>query len=236
MLTLDRLVVGYGGVPLLPPIDAAVRPGELWALIGRNGSGKSTLLNTLLGQLPAVGGRIAWAGGVPVSFVPQRGEHDAAVPGRALDVVRGGLDRGWSFMAPWHVARRREAVAAAMAEAGAEALAFEPFATLSEGQKQRVGLARALASGPRVILLDEPTSALDAVAERAAFELFDRLRRERGLALVLASHHLGFVPRFATHAILVDRDDGVALAGPIADVLGAPAARRLLGATLEAAS
>ncbi|TNF34311.1 MAG: ATP-binding cassette domain-containing protein [Deltaproteobacteria bacterium] len=219
VLSLDGLVVGYQGRPLLPPLSTAVRPGELWALIGRNGSGKSTLLRTLLGLLAPVGGRMAWARRARVAFVPQRGEHEPAMPARAIDMVRSGVDRGWSFVDPFFVARHREAIRAALEETGATALADEPFATLSEGQKQRVWLARALASGPDVILLDEPTSALDAVAEREAFELLDDLRRERGLAFVMASHHMAYIPRFATHAVLVDRDDGVALAGPIGDVL-----------------
>jgi len=148
------------------------------------------------------------------------------MPARAIDMVRSGVDRGWSFVDPLFVARRREAIREALAETGATGLSLEPFATLSEGQKQRVWLARALASRPDVILLDEPTSALDAVAEREAFELLDHLRRERGLAFVMASHHMAFVPRFATHAVLVDRDDHVALAGPIAEVLASSTYRK----------
>ena len=232
-LTLDALVVGYQGRPLLPPISAAVRPGELWALIGRNGSGKSTLLKTLLGLLPPVAGTLRWGPAARVAFVPQRGEHEDAMPARALDMVRAGVDRGWSFANPLHVLRRAPVVAHALRQAGAEALADEPFSTLSEGQKQRVWMARALASTPSVILLDEPTSALDAVAERDAFELLDRLRREAGLALVLASHHMAFIPRFATHAILVDRDDQVALAGPSAEVLASPTYRKHYAAAEE---
>ena len=230
VLSLDGLVIGYQGRPLLPALTAAVRPGELWALIGRNGSGKSTLLRTLLGLLAPVGGRLSWGRRARVAFVPQRGDHEDAMPARAIDMVRSGVDRGWSFVDPFFVARHREAIRAALHETHADALADEVFATLSEGQKQRVWLARALASSPSVILLDEPTSALDAVAEREAFELLDRLRRERGLALVLASHHMAFVPRFATHAVLVDRDDQVALAGPIAEVLGSATYRKHYGA------
>jgi zinc transport system ATP-binding protein len=229
-LRLDGLVIGYQGRPLLPALSAEVRPGELWALIGRNGSGKSTLLRTLLGLLAPVGGRLSWGRSARVAFVPQRGDHEDAMPARAIDMVRSGVDRGWSFVDPFFVGRRREAIRAALHETHADALADEVFATLSEGQKQRVWLARALASSPSVILLDEPTSALDAVAEREAFELLDRLRRERGLALVLASHHMAFVPRFATHAVLVDRDDQVALAGPIAEVLGSATYRKHYGA------
>jgi len=226
LLSVDALVVGYQGHPLLPPINAQVRRGELWALVGRNGSGKTTLLRTLLGLLPPVGGHLHWGRRARVTFIPQRGEHEAAMPARAIDMVRSGVDRGWSFVNPFFVASRRAAIALALDETDAHALAGEVFTTLSEGQKQRVWLARALASSPDAILLDEPTSALDAVAERKTFELLDRLRREHDLGLLLASHHMAFVPRFATHAILVDRDDHVALAGTMDEILASSTYRK----------
>lgn len=223
LLTLDQLVVGYAKTPLLPPIQLEVRKGELWALVGRNGSGKSTLLKTLLGMLPAVSGRARWAPDVHRSHVPQRGAWDDSVPARGIDMVRDGADRGWSFLRPWLDRAQRDGIAAAVEAAGAGELLSAPFATLSEGQRQRIWLARALASNPRVILMDEPTSALDAVAEEAAFSLFSRLCRERELAIVIASHHLAHLARFATHAVFVDRDSGVALSGPVSEVMGAQA-------------
>ncbi|MCA9518358.1 MAG: ATP-binding cassette domain-containing protein [Myxococcales bacterium] len=221
-LALRGLVVGYKGRGLLPPIEAEVRRGELWALIGRNGSGKSTLLKTLIGLLPPVRGRLAWGRGVRASYVPQRGDYDDAVPARAIDMVRAGVDRGASFLDPLYPFRRRAAVHRAMRDTGCEALAPAPFAQLSEGQKQRVWLARGLASEPGFILLDEPTSALDAVAERASFDLLNGLRRERGLAVLIATHQMASLPSFATHALLVDRDDQVVLAGPIDEILRSP--------------
>lgn len=221
-LALRGLVVGYKGRGLLPPIDAEVHPGEVWALIGRNGSGKSTLLKTLIGLLQPVRGRLAWGRGVRASYVPQRGDFDDAVPARALDVVRAGVDRGASFLDPLYPFRRRAAVQRALRDTGSEALQQAPFAQLSEGQKQRVWLARGLASEPGLILLDEPTSALDAVAERASFALLDGLRQERGLAVLIATHQMASLPSFATHALLVDRDDQVVLAGPIGEILRSP--------------
>jgi ABC-type Mn2+/Zn2+ transport system ATPase subunit len=218
-LTCQALQVGYGTSPLLPAFDMQVCAGEVWALVGRNGSGKSTLLRTLLGELRPVTGRYSVTPDASLAHVAQRGSHDLCVPARAWDMVEGGVDRGWGFLR-W---RGREAlVRRALSEVGAEALAKEPFAHLSEGQKQRILMARALASGPDVLLLDEPTSAMDPMAEREIFDLIDALRVSHGLAVIIASHSMAVLPAIATHVVFLDRDDQIALTGERCQVLSDP--------------
>lgn len=234
LIRAEALRVGHRGRPILPPIDFAVAAGEAWALIGRNGSGKTTLMRTAMGLLPAIAGRVHRAEGLRAAYVPQRAEVDATVPGRALDVVAAGLDHRWSFLDPRVPRRGRAAVAEALAAVDAADLRRQPFVQLSEGQKQRVLIARALVGAPSLMVLDEPTSALDPVSEEAIFALLDDLRRARGLALVIASHQLDYVPRYATHAVLVDREHGQALAGPAADILAAPAFHQRYGAVAAA--
>jgi zinc transport system ATP-binding protein len=219
LLALRSLTVGHGGRAILPPLSLEVRSGELWALVGPNGGGKTTLLRTLVGLLPPVAGTVERPAGEAVGYVPQRSSVDPAVPERVIDLVRGGLDRGLSFLSPLYRRRRRGAVARVLAETSLEALAREPFATLSEGQKQRVLLARALVGDPRLLVLDEPTAAMDVAAERAVFALLERLRRERDLGVVVVGHHLPVLLRGATHVALVDKDDGLAVAGPAGEIL-----------------
>jgi ABC-type Mn2+/Zn2+ transport system ATPase subunit len=225
------LLVGWGARPLLPPLDFSIARGELWGLVGRNGSGKSTLLKTLLDVTGPLGGHAHLRSGARLGFVPQRSDWEPAVPARAIDVVRGGLDGGWASLLPWRPRGATAKARAALAEAQAEAVALQPFATLSEGQKQRVWLARALVADPDLLVLDEPTSALDAEAELQVFELLARWMTERRVGVLLASHHLGLLFERATHLIAVDRDDGLAVAGPREEVLRHPAiggrARRL---------
>jgi zinc transport system ATP-binding protein len=233
LLRLRALEVGYGGRALLPPISFEVRPGELWALVGPNGGGKSTLLGTVVGLLPPVGGGVDRPSGAVVGYVPQRTSVDMAVPARVIDLVRGGHDRGLSFLSPLHPLRGRAAVARAMAETRTEALAHQRFAALSEGQKQRVLLARALVGDPRLLVLDEPTSAMDLGAERAVFELLERLRRERDLAVIVVGHHLPVLLGRATHVALVDQDEGLAVTGPVHEVTRSPAFLARFGALLE---
>ena len=218
LLRVDGLSVGYDGRALLPPVSFAVRPDELWAVMGPNGSGKTTLLRTVLGLLAPVAGRFRWSEGVRVGYVSQRVGLDLSVPARAIDVVRGGLDRGWSFLNPLGLFGSREAVRRAMADTNTESLARRQLVNLSEGQKQRVLVARALACDPQVLVLDEPSSSLDTASERALLALLDALRAHRGVSVLLVNHHLDVALARASHLVLLDAEKQIALSGPMAEV------------------
>lgn len=218
LLSCERLRVGHGGRALVPPVDLTLRPSEFVAVVGRNGTGKTTWFRTVLGLLPPVSGRVTAKPGLRLSYVPQRAQLDPLYPLLARDVVAMGIDRGASF------ARLRlrmpAAVGAALERAGAGAFAGRPFRALSEGQKQRVLLARLLASDPELALLDEPTSAMDGVAEREALAIIDGLRRERGTTVVVISHYLGLIREYADRVILFDSACETVLVGPTDEVLG----------------
>jgi zinc transport system ATP-binding protein len=225
LLRVEGLRVGYRGRALLPPMTFAIRPGDLWGLIGPNGSGKTTLLRTLLGLHPRLGGDMERGAGVRVAYVPQRGDLDAAIPGRVLDVVLEGVDRGWSFLDPLGTLRRRDEVHRALEDVGAAALAHQRFRELSEGQKQRVLVAGALVSRPDLLVLDEPTSAMDHAGEHAVFDLLETLRTSRRLAVLVVSHHTALLMEHVSHLAFVDRECGAAVAGPLEDVAATPCFR-----------
>lgn len=236
LLTTRALTIGHRGHPLLPPIDLTVHPGEAWALVGRNGSGKTTLMRTLLGLHAPLGGNIEPADTLRIGYVPQRDSLDPAAPAHAVDLVRQGLDHGWSFLDPRLPRRNRAAVDAALAAVDAADLRHQPIHALSHGQRQRVLIARALVGDPTLLLLDEPTSAMDAVVAEAIHALLDRLRAERQLAILIASHHLDAVGRHATHALLLDRVHQHVTAGPAPEIVGGDAWRRIFGASTPAAT
>ena len=218
LIEVENLVVGYQKTPILPAVSFAVEEGEVWGIIGPNGSGKSTLLKTLLGLLPPITGKVKLNANTRLGYVAQRHSLDPAIPSRVIDVVTGGVELGWSFLSPTHVIKSRERIQRAMTDADVLRLQDRQFNELSEGQKQRVLLARALASDPQMIVLDEPTSAMDQTAERQVFELLGELRKKRGLAVLLVSHHLPVLGEFATHAIYVDSDEQVMIPGDIETV------------------
>jgi len=220
ILSARSLLVGYRGGAILPPIDLTAREGEFWAVIGSNGSGKTTMLRTVLGLLPRVAGELEWSADAIVSYVAQRSDYDTGVPGRVRDFVWGSVDRDWSFM-HWRGGDRR-VIPEALSRARCEPLSELQFTNLSEGQRARVRLARALVSRPNVLVLDEPTSSVDSVSEQAIFDTLVDLSREQGVTLFVVSHRTQVFVGRATHAIFVDRDDRAAITGRFEDVVRAP--------------
>jgi zinc transport system ATP-binding protein len=233
LLECRALVVGHQGHGLLPALDLTIRPGELWAVIGRNGSGKTTWLRTLLGLLPPVSGRVHFAAARPrLTYLAQRQTFDDHYPLRVRDVVAMGTDRDRSCF----LSRSRQTsqvVQRELARVGAAELAARPFRELSEGQKQRVLFARVAASEPDLAVLDEPTSAMDLVAEQEAWQLLERLRRETRLALIVVSHYVGLAGRYADQLVFLDRDTPAAIVGKPRDVFEHAVFRERYGETPE---
>jgi zinc transport system ATP-binding protein len=211
-----RLEVGYGAASLLPAIDLDIRPGEFLALIGRNGSGKTTLFRTMLGLLPPVAGEVARKPGVQIGYVRQRLAFDDLYPVTAHEVVEMGAMRAASSFLPW--GQDRKSVRAALEEVGAAHLEQREFRTLSEGQKQRVLLARMIVGRPELALLDEPTAAMDAVAEHEAMSLLDQIRRHHNMAMIVVSHHLPVARKWAERVLFVDAESRTVLVGAPGEV------------------
>src|SRR5215217_8421005 len=98
LISCDRLVVGYGGTPLLPAFDLHVKRGSFVVVVGRNGSGKSTWFKTLLGMQPPVSGAVVKGAGLRSAYVPQTAAIDSVLPLRAHEVVLWGRLSGWGFL------------------------------------------------------------------------------------------------------------------------------------------
>ena len=223
LVRAQALQVGYGGVGLLPALDVDIGRGELWAVVGPNGAGKSTVVRTLLGLERPVSGVVTLAPGLRLAYVPQQGALDAIFPVSVRDFVLMGRQ------GPGHVFGRpsdadRAAARAALVEAGAEAFERRQLRDLSGGQRQRVLMARALARDADVVFLDEPTTALDIPSERDVLELIEKLRERRTgrAAVVMVTHLVEDALERADHALLLDRDHGVARATRAPEIQGPP--------------
>lgn len=236
LLSARALVVGYEGRALLPALeDLAIAPGEAWCVLGRNGAGKTTLLRTLTGLLAPVAGDVARGARLRLGYVPQRSDVDPLVPWRVVDLVGSGADRGLDFL-PWRRAPEHASrVRALLEELDLSALAREPYRALSEGQKQRVLLARGLASAPSLLVLDEPTASMDVENERAVFAHLARIRAA-GTALLFITHDLAHAADLATHAAFVDKDDKTVRVGEMRAVLRDPHVVKRLGGPLRVLS
>jgi zinc transport system ATP-binding protein len=229
LLRCEGLVIGHAGRALLPPVDLAIRAGSLTMVLGRNGAGKSTFFRTVLGLLPPVAGIIRREPGLRLAYVGQGLALDGTLPLRARDVVAWGRLGGWNFLRRGKAAASRAACDRALAEAGVADLGLRPFRDLSEGQKQRVLLARMLASEPQLGFLDEPTAAMDAVAEEEAIAHLAALAHDRGLGIVVITHVLNLATRFADEVVYLDRYEGVIVSGPPAQVFANASFQRQFG-------
>jgi ABC-type Mn2+/Zn2+ transport system ATPase subunit len=189
--------VDLGRSSVLRGVSFDLRKGEVLGLVGPNGGGKTTPIRTLLGIVRPKAGRVLrHVDGIRYGYVPQRETLDAVWPLTALEVVlMARYPRIGLVKRPRHEDRRLAREALDTVEAGD--LGDRPYRDLSGGQMRRVLLARALATEPDVLLLDEPTFGMDLSASSGMLSLVERLNREQGLTVLLATHLLDDVANFA---------------------------------------
>ncbi|MDD2942674.1 MAG: ABC transporter ATP-binding protein [bacterium] len=194
----ENLSVVMKGRIVLENITLTLPEGGVIGVIGPNGGGKTVFLRTLAGLVRPTSGKVLVCGKSPrdarsdIGWVPQFASFDAAVPMRVVDVVLTGLLSAGSCF--WGYGRQRKELAeVALAEVGLLELAGRPVARLSGGQIQRVLIARAIVSHPRLLLLDEPTASLDPAVVESFYDLVSRLAHK--MSIVLVSHDLGLLAR-----------------------------------------
>jgi iron complex transport system ATP-binding protein len=227
MIVFDDVAVRYPHRELsaLDGVSLEAPRRALTAVVGPNGSGKSTLVRALVGRVALSRGSILVDGAqvgsgsrralaTRVAVVTQR--EEPAFPLGVRDYVALGR---YPHLGLWRGRSRADVAAVDQAIALTEtaSLAHRAITELSGGEWQRVRLARAIAQGGEAIVLDEPTTFLDVGHEMAVFELLSRLATE-GQAVLLVSHQLNLVARFADRIVLLHRGQ-VAAAGTPADVM-----------------
>jgi iron complex transport system ATP-binding protein len=243
ILAVARLTIVRDGTPILRDVSWRVNPGEHWVILGANGSGKTSLLAALTGYLMPTAGDIDVLGErfgetdwrvlrTRIGLVSSSVRQLMADTEPALYTVTGGK---YAMIDFWGEPTRADQAAARtlleLVEAGY--LADRVWGVLSQGERQRVLIARALMSQPRLLILDEPCAGLDPVAREHFLQFIERLaRRPDAPALVLVTHHVEEIMPAFTHALLLAAGC-VTAAGPRATVLNSRELTRLFSSPVR---
>lgn len=214
-ITLEQLSVGYKGFsPVVAGINVEIKSGELTCLIGPNGIGKSTLLKTLTGFLPKLGGRLLLDGrDIDLLSQRERAKYISIVLTYKTDVQNlsvaemVGMGR-MPYTGFWGKlnADDREIVAEAINMVGINHLKDRMVQTLSDGERQKVMIAKALAQQTPIIFLDEPTSFLDFPSKVEMLQLLHRLAKETDKVVFLSTHDLELALRIADRLVELNKN------------------------------
>ncbi len=243
VLDLDTVTFRRGAKEILHDISFTVRRGEHWVMLGPNGAGKSTILgfcgavvHPTTGTVDVLGHRL---GRVELQALRRHighvnPRHPLRSPRTVTEVVLTGLTGTIELPLRWQPSRADLARAAELLDLlGLARLADDRWTTLSQGERGRTLIARALASDPALLLLDEPTTGLDVAAREQLLETIDLLAETHPqLTSMLVTHHLEELPATTTHALLL-RDGRTVAAGRATEVLTSDIVTRTFGHPIE---
>ena len=210
-ISANGMTVGYDGKPLIENISIGVRRGEILTLIGPNGSGKSTILKSMIKELRLIAGTVVLDGRDMAGLRERDVAKKLAIV--MTERIRAELLTCWDIAAtgryPYtgHLGLLSKAdraiVDAALETVHAKDFADRPFARISDGQRQRVLLARAIAQQPEIIVLDEPTSFLDVRHKLELLDILKTMVREKNVAVIVSLHELDLAEKISDRVVCV---------------------------------
>ena len=229
---IEELSVRKGSTEILNQVNLPANHGEILALIGRNGAGKTTLRKAILGQTP-YSGRISYFNcqgkridRPRIGYVPQFLAFDRSTPVTVEDLFCANRSRIPAWMS--HGKKRQKEAESLLEKVGGTGLFRKKLGALSGGELQRVLLAFALDPLPDLLLLDEPVSAVDRKGVGVFYDLVTSLRSEYHMPVILVSHDLGHVKKYASKAAFL-QDGTVAMQNAVDKVLNNPQVREAFG-------
>jgi len=247
VIRISDAAVRLGGRLIWHDVNLDVNPGDFIAVLGPNGAGKSTLIKAILGLIPLSEGSIVVLGSRPhrgrrsVGYVPQRRSFGPEVHVRGRDVVRLGLDgTKWGIPLPGiqrirgrgsSAREERERVEWAIEMVGSAEYADRPIGELSGGEQQRLLIAQALVTSPRVLLLDEPLDSLDLHNQQEVSAVVRRISEESGAAVLLVAHDVNPLLQYVDRLCYIAQ--GRMAVGPPDEVITSETLSRLYGAPVE---
>lgn len=243
ILDARNLAIRRGQILILDDLSWTVQRGEHWVILGANGSGKTSLLSALTGYLSPTSGEISVLGEVfgesdwrelrkHIGLVSSSVRQMMADHEPALTTVISGK---YAMIDYWGRIKTADRTAAAriLRQVEATHLADRRWEVLSQGERQRILIGRALMAKPRLLILDEPCAGLDPVAREHFLDFLQRLGTRRGApALIFVTHHVEEIMPAFTHALLL-REGRVVDAGKKNDVLTSARLSEVFGAALK---
>jgi zinc/manganese transport system ATP-binding protein len=235
VVRLEGARARIGGHTVWSDVDFAIEEGEFTAILGPNGAGKTTLLRVLLGELTLAAGSASLLGRAPgemsaqVGYLPQRRHFDASIRIRGIDLVRLGFDGvrwGLPLGRSW-----RERVDEVIDLVGAGEYASRPIGRLSGGEQQRLLIAQALISRPKVLILDEPLDSLDLPNQTSVAALLARISREQSVTVLLVAHDVNPLLTYLDRVVYFGAQH--AAVGSPGEVITAATLTRLYGVPIE---
>lgn len=205
ILKVENLGVSFGRDQILNDLDFVVNQGDVLAIVGPNGAGKSVLFKALLGLVP-YSGNIEWVKNLKISYVPQKLAIDRELPLSVEEFLKfkkkdindivdtlqslGILATKDKHHSEYHIQ---------------EHILKQRLGWLSGGQLQRVLIGWALLDNPDVLLFDEPTAGIDIGGEETIYHLLKKLHKERGMTILLISHDLNVVYKYANNVMCLNK-------------------------------
>ena len=210
-ISAEQMTVGYDSKPLIENIDIGVRRGEILTLIGPNGSGKSTILKSMIKQLRLIAGTVVLDGRDMAGLRERDIAKKLAIV--MTERIKAELLTCWDIAATGRYPytgrlgllskEDRGIVDAALETVHATDFADRPFSAISDGQRQRILLARAIAQQPEIIVLDEPTSFLDVKHKLELLDILKRMVRENNVAVIVSLHELDLAEKISDRVVCV---------------------------------
>ncbi len=198
-VSTDNLTVRYGDQVILDRLSFAIPQKSITAIIGPNGSGKTTLLKALLDLIPHQGtvrilGTALRHARSDIGYVPQRFTFDASFPITVTEYISLAQNK-----------KDQTAIDTQLTEVGMQNQNQQLLGQLSGGQLQRILVAKALVNQPKILFLDEPAAGIDISGERNFYELIQHLNEEHGVTILVVSHEIDIVYKYATQVICLNK-------------------------------
>jgi zinc transport system ATP-binding protein len=219
LLSVRNLGVAFGNRVVLRQLSFEVYSGDCLAIIGPNGAGKTVLLKALQRLIPYEG-EVRWSQEARLGYVPQSVAADRQIPLRVNELLAAKAR-------VLHLADQEMDQVSSELNLSPEFLSAG-IGTLSGGQFQKVLIAFALLGRPNVLLFDEPTASLDELTEERIYELVHQLQTQRGITLILVSHDLSVVYRYASRVLCLSK--GEVCMGPPKEIMTPKTLEELYGA------